>query len=121
MMTLSVDSQICTGKSYQGYLRILNFAHHGSSLPPSLTGNDGQEIKIGENTGMVSSAVICSAVDMDVLITDDGISHEAIQCFTDSGVKIVVGWPSFLDFSNHLRTSANGRARLYRLRKNPVS
>jgi predicted Fe-Mo cluster-binding NifX family protein len=39
--------------------------------------------------GMVSPAVICSAVDIDVLITGDGISHEAIQCFTDSGVKIV--------------------------------
>jgi DeoR family transcriptional regulator, aga operon transcriptional repressor len=40
--------------------------------------------------GMVSPAVICSAVDIDVLITDDAISHEAIQCFNDSGVKVVV-------------------------------
>jgi DeoR family transcriptional regulator of aga operon len=40
--------------------------------------------------GMVSPAVICSAVDIDVLITDDGISPEAMQLFTESGVKIVV-------------------------------
>lgn len=40
--------------------------------------------------GMVSPSVICSAVDIDVLITDDGISQEAMQCFGDSGVKVVV-------------------------------
>jgi len=40
--------------------------------------------------GMVSPAVICSAGDIDVLITDDGISDEAMQAFTQCGVRMVV-------------------------------
>jgi DeoR family transcriptional regulator of aga operon len=40
--------------------------------------------------GMVSPAVICPAEDIDVLITDDGISQDAIQAFTTCGVKIVI-------------------------------
>jgi DeoR family transcriptional regulator, aga operon transcriptional repressor len=40
--------------------------------------------------GMVSPAVICPAEDIDVLITDDGISQDAIQAFTSCGVKIVI-------------------------------
>jgi DeoR family transcriptional regulator of aga operon len=39
---------------------------------------------------MVSPAVICAAEDIDVLITDDGISSEAVQAFTACGVKVVI-------------------------------
>ena len=39
--------------------------------------------------GMVSPAVICSAGDIDILITDDGISDEASKAFERCGVKIV--------------------------------
>jgi len=40
--------------------------------------------------GMVSPAVICSAGDIDVLITDDGISDDAMRAFTQCGVKMVI-------------------------------
>lgn len=39
--------------------------------------------------GMVSPAVICPVSDIDILITDDGISEEAAEAFTRSGVKVV--------------------------------
>ena len=39
--------------------------------------------------GMVSPAVICSAADIDVLITDDGISDDAMKAFTQCGVRVV--------------------------------
>jgi DeoR family transcriptional regulator, aga operon transcriptional repressor len=39
--------------------------------------------------GMISPAVICAVADIDVLITDDGISDEAAQAFTRSGVQVV--------------------------------
>jgi DeoR/GlpR family transcriptional regulator of sugar metabolism len=39
--------------------------------------------------GMISPAVICPAADIDVLITDDGISEDAVKAFTRSGVKVV--------------------------------
>jgi DeoR family transcriptional regulator of aga operon len=40
--------------------------------------------------GMVSPAVICPAGDIDVLITDDGISDEAMRSFIQCGVKVVL-------------------------------
>ena len=40
--------------------------------------------------GMVSPAVICPAGDIDVLITDDGISEEAAKAFTQCGVRVVL-------------------------------
>ena len=40
--------------------------------------------------GMVSPAVICAVSDIDVLITDDGISKEAATAFRKCGVQLVV-------------------------------
>jgi DeoR family transcriptional regulator of aga operon len=39
--------------------------------------------------GMISPAVICPVSDIDILITDDGISEDALQAFTRSGVKVI--------------------------------
>ncbi len=39
--------------------------------------------------GMVSPAVICPLRDIDVLITDDGISDEAARTFAANGVRVV--------------------------------
>lgn len=39
--------------------------------------------------GMISPAVICPVSDIDVLITDDGISDDAVKTFTGCGVKVV--------------------------------
>lgn len=40
--------------------------------------------------GMVSPAVICATTDIDVLITDDGISDAAVRAFQKCGVQVVV-------------------------------
>ncbi len=40
--------------------------------------------------GMVSPSVICSARDLDVLITDDGASEEMLAGFTKVGVNVLV-------------------------------
>jgi DeoR family transcriptional regulator of aga operon len=40
--------------------------------------------------GMVSPAVICSVADIDVLITDDGISEDAVAAFRRSDVQVVI-------------------------------
>jgi DeoR family transcriptional regulator of aga operon len=40
--------------------------------------------------GMVSPAVICPPRDIDVLITDDGISEEAVSAFAACGVRVLV-------------------------------
>lgn len=39
--------------------------------------------------GMISPAVICPPEDIDVLITDDGVSEEAIQAFAHSGIQVL--------------------------------
>jgi len=39
--------------------------------------------------GMVSPAVICPSRDIDVLITDDGITAETINGFKSSGVHVL--------------------------------
>jgi DeoR family transcriptional regulator of aga operon len=39
--------------------------------------------------GMISRAVICPPEDIDILITDDGVSDEAVQAFTLSGIKVM--------------------------------
>ena len=39
--------------------------------------------------GMVSPSVICPAEDIDILITDDGISDEAAQAFKGRGVQVL--------------------------------
>jgi DeoR family transcriptional regulator of aga operon len=39
--------------------------------------------------GMISPAVICPVSDIDILITDDGISEGALDAFTRSGVKVI--------------------------------
>jgi DeoR family transcriptional regulator of aga operon len=40
--------------------------------------------------GMTSPAVICPASDIDVLITDDGVSESAVQAFRRCEVEVVV-------------------------------
>jgi DeoR family transcriptional regulator of aga operon len=40
--------------------------------------------------GMTSPAVICPIEDIDVLITDDGISAPALKAFKQSGVQVIV-------------------------------
>jgi DeoR family transcriptional regulator of aga operon len=40
--------------------------------------------------GMVSPAVICSTSEINVLITDDGVSEETLAGFTRVGVKILI-------------------------------
>jgi len=40
--------------------------------------------------GMISPAVICSVTDIDVLITDDGISDEAVKAFKCSDVQVMI-------------------------------
>ena len=40
--------------------------------------------------GMVSPAVICPVTDIDVLITDDGISSDAIKLFESIGMRVCV-------------------------------
>ena len=39
--------------------------------------------------GRVSPAVVCPAADIDLLITDNGISVEAAKAFADAGVKLL--------------------------------
>ena len=39
--------------------------------------------------GMISPSVICGVADVDVLITDDGISDDAVKAFTRWGVRVV--------------------------------
>jgi DeoR family transcriptional regulator of aga operon len=39
--------------------------------------------------GMVSPAVICPVGDIDMLITDDGISDEAVEAFKQCGVHVI--------------------------------
>src|ERR1700761_9437684 len=39
--------------------------------------------------GMTSPAVICPVTDIDVLITDDGVSPEAVKAFKRKGVHVV--------------------------------
>ena len=39
--------------------------------------------------GMVSPAVICGVTDIDMLITDDGISEDALAAFLKCGVQVI--------------------------------
>jgi DeoR family transcriptional regulator of aga operon len=39
--------------------------------------------------GMISPAVICAASEIDLLITDDGISEDALNAFRKRGVEVV--------------------------------
>ena len=40
--------------------------------------------------GMTSPAVICPVTDIDILITDDGVSNDAVKAFKRQGVQIVI-------------------------------
>jgi DeoR family transcriptional regulator, aga operon transcriptional repressor len=40
--------------------------------------------------GMISPSVICPVTDVDILITDDGISEDAIRAFEGSYVQVIV-------------------------------
>jgi DeoR/GlpR family transcriptional regulator of sugar metabolism len=40
--------------------------------------------------GMISPAVICPFTDIDVLITDDGISADAVKAFEHSDVNVMI-------------------------------
>ena len=57
-----------------------------------MAGQSRQVVVIADSSkvGMVSPAVICSASEMDVLITDDGVSDELVAGFARIGVKVVV-------------------------------
>jgi DeoR family transcriptional regulator of aga operon len=39
--------------------------------------------------GMTSPAVICPVTDIDILITDDGVSNDAVKAFKRKGVQVV--------------------------------
>jgi DeoR family transcriptional regulator, aga operon transcriptional repressor len=40
--------------------------------------------------GMISPGVICPVTDIDVLITDDGISDEAVKAFKRADVEVLI-------------------------------
>jgi DeoR family transcriptional regulator of aga operon len=40
--------------------------------------------------GLVSPAVVCPANEIDLLITDNGISEQSLQAFASCGVKVIV-------------------------------
>ena len=40
--------------------------------------------------GMISPAVICPVNDVDILITDDGISDDAVKAFKSSDVQVLI-------------------------------
>jgi DeoR family transcriptional regulator of aga operon len=40
--------------------------------------------------GMTSPAVICPVTDIDILITDDGVSNDAVKAFKRKGVQIAI-------------------------------
>jgi len=40
--------------------------------------------------GMCSPAVICPITDIDILITDDGITDDAVKAFKRSDVRVVI-------------------------------
>jgi DeoR family transcriptional regulator of aga operon len=40
--------------------------------------------------GMTSPAVICPVTDIDILITDDGVSNDAVKAFKRKGVQVVI-------------------------------
>jgi DeoR family transcriptional regulator of aga operon len=39
--------------------------------------------------GRVSPAVVCPPVEIDLLITDNGISEEAARAFTEARIKLL--------------------------------
>jgi DeoR family transcriptional regulator of aga operon len=57
-----------------------------------MAGQARQVVVIADSSkvGMVSPAVICTTAQMDVLITDDGLSTEVLAEFERAGVKVVV-------------------------------
>jgi hypothetical protein len=48
---------------------------------------------IASKVGMTSPAVCCPINDIDVSITDDGISDEAVNVFCDTNVVVMIAWP----------------------------
>jgi DeoR family transcriptional regulator of aga operon len=40
--------------------------------------------------GMVSPAVICAVAEIDILITDDGVSDETVGAFRERGVEVIL-------------------------------
>jgi DeoR family transcriptional regulator, aga operon transcriptional repressor len=57
----------------------------------AMTRQSKQVIVVADSSkvGMVSPAVICPVTDIDLLITDDGISEEAVTAFSKSGVEVI--------------------------------
>jgi DeoR/GlpR family transcriptional regulator of sugar metabolism len=39
---------------------------------------------------MTSPAVICPVTDIDILITDDGVSNDAVKTLKRKGVQVVI-------------------------------
>lgn len=58
----------------------------------AMTRRSKQVIVVADSSkvGMVSPAVICPVSDIDILITDDGISEEAIRAFERSDVQVMI-------------------------------
>jgi DeoR family transcriptional regulator of aga operon len=58
----------------------------------AMAGQAKQVVIVADSSkvGMVSPAVICHATEIDVLITDDGVSEEMLTDFKRTGVKVVV-------------------------------
>jgi DeoR family transcriptional regulator of aga operon len=58
----------------------------------AMTRRSKQVIVVADSSkvGMVSPAVICPVSDIDILITDDGISEEAIRAFERSGIQLLI-------------------------------
>ena len=40
--------------------------------------------------GMSSPAVICPIGDIDILVTDDGVSEDAVKAFASAGVRVLI-------------------------------
>jgi DeoR family transcriptional regulator of aga operon len=74
-------------------------AEHGATLIQpdeaavfrAMTRQARQVIVVADSSkvGRISPAVICPASNIDLLITDNGISEEAASAFAAAGVKIV--------------------------------
>lgn len=58
----------------------------------SMTRQARQVIVVADSSkvGMISPSVICPAAEIDVLITDDGVSEKAVEAFQVRNVKVMV-------------------------------
>jgi hypothetical protein len=71
--------------------QIPSAVYRPSRLGEAQPGQAGQVIVVADSNkpGLVSSAVVCPAQKIDLLITDNGIYEEAAGASSASGVKIL--------------------------------